>query len=92
MGDHYRTYETTVQDELTSILRSPNDFSTGPGFPVPLQRDSATSLRPGYTVLDGNYLSARWPGDVYEFTSDFLRLLTDKGADSDRKSLANAGG
>jgi len=91
LGDHYRTYETTVQDELTSILRSPNDYSTGPGFPVPLQRDSATNLRPGYTVLDGNYLSARWPGDVFKFSSDFLRLLTGKGADKDCKSPSNPG-
>jgi putative intracellular protease/amidase len=76
MGDHYRTYDTTVQDEVVSVLRSPSDFSTGPGFPIPSQRDSAANLRAGYTVLDGNYLSARWPGDVHKFSSDFLRLLT----------------
>jgi hypothetical protein len=28
-------------------------------------------------VRDGNYLSARWPGDAYLFAKGFLNLLVE---------------
>lgn len=93
MGDHYRAYETTVQDELISILRIPSDFSPGRGFRSPRNVVPSSELRPGYTALDGNYLSARWPGDVKKFSSDFVRLLTGNRQAGDRADLdANAVG
>jgi len=74
LGTYYRTYpETTVQDEVTAALASPADFLTGP---MPgIQRDSAENRKPGFTVVDGNYISARWPGDAYSFAYGFLKLL-----------------
>ena len=74
LGTYYRTYpETTVQDEVTAALASPNDFLPGPTPDI--RRDAPKNLKPGFTVVDGNYISARWPGDVYSFANGFLRLL-----------------
>ena len=36
-----------------------------------LHRDS----RPAWVVCDGNYVSARWPGDVHTFAQRFIELL-----------------
>ncbi len=54
--------------------RSDDDaqFSRGP---LGLRRDDTTTDDRGYTVLDGNYLSARWPGDAYTFARRFTDLL-----------------
>lgn len=79
LGDYYRTYETPMADELISYLRSPDDYSPGPGWPVPMQRDSEENLSAGFTLKDGNYLSARWPGDAYRFAFDFLSILQEAG-------------
>lgn len=75
LGRYYRTYEQTVEAEVISNLASPNDFIKGP---PPLFRDEPSKLERGFTVLDGNYLSARWPGDAHRFAKDFLKLLTSK--------------
>jgi putative intracellular protease/amidase len=75
LGDYYRTYEIPMADELVSHLRSAEDYDPGPGFPIPLGRDSPTNSRPGFTVRDGNYLSARWPGDAYRFARELVGML-----------------
>jgi protease I len=88
LGSYYRTYPeldtkektVTMEDELKSYLRDPSDFSRGPGFPIPLGRDSPDNFAPGYTFLDGNYLSARWPGDAHKFGNDFVKLLKNYSA------------
>jgi protease I len=73
LGDYYLTYPgLTVEDEVTSALDNPNNFITGPR---PLLRDSINNLNRGFTVRDGNYLSARWPGDAYSFSLAFLKML-----------------
>ena len=72
LGRYYLTYPESVEDEVTSSLESPNDFIQGP---LPLRRDSVHNLSRGFTVRDGNYLSARWPGDVYSFATRFLEML-----------------
>lgn len=77
LGDYYRTYPVPMADELVACLRSASDYDPGPGFPIPLRRDSESNLDAGFTVRDGNYLSARWPGDAHRFASDYLKLLTD---------------
>jgi hypothetical protein len=33
-------------------------------------------------VHDGNYISARWPGDVHTFARTFADTLTQRGARS----------
>lgn len=75
LGDYYRTYPIPMADELVSLLRSRDDYSPGPGFPIPLKRDSDRDLRPGFTVRDRNYLSARWPGDAHKFGKELVDLI-----------------
>jgi protease I len=77
LGDYYRTYTTPMETELTTYLRSSEDYSAGPGFIVPAKRDSPSNLQAGYTVRDRNYLSARWPGDAHRFGAEFVKLLEE---------------
>ena len=72
LGDYYRTYATTVEDEVRSVLARPKDFIRGP---PPLRRDSPARLGAGFTVRDGHYLSARWPGDAHRFAAEFAAML-----------------
>ena len=72
MGDYYLTYPTTVEDEVTAALAKPEDFIKGA---LPMMRDSPEHMARGFTLLDGQYLSARWPGDIYNFTVEFHKLL-----------------
>jgi protease I len=71
-GDYYRTYKTPVEDEVKAALARPEDFIAGP---TSLKRDSSSRLDLGFTLRDGNYLSARWPGDAHRFATDFAAML-----------------
>lgn len=69
---HYRTYPISVEDEVRQRIVPGGKFERGPLFP----RYSG-SKRPnaGFVVQDGNYLSARWPGDAWTLavrTNDLL--------------------
>ncbi|HEX3552364.1 MAG TPA: type 1 glutamine amidotransferase domain-containing protein [Thermoanaerobaculia bacterium] len=71
LGNYYRTYpETTVEDEVKQ--NGPREFVRGS---LPITRDSPKHLARGFTVLDGRYLSARWPGDAHRFGSEFADLV-----------------
>jgi protease I len=72
LGDHYRTYPVSVENEVRAALSSPSDFSTGPLIPR-----FATEKNPnaGFIVRDGNYVSARWPGDAWTLAAEFCRML-----------------
>jgi protease I len=73
LKDYYLTYpQHTVQDEVTAALADKRDFICGP---KPLFRDRIDNIERGFTVKDRNYLSARWPGDAYRFSLEFLRML-----------------
>jgi protease I len=72
LGNYYRTYPETVQDEVTAALAEATDFEAGP---LALLRDSPSHLDRGFTVRDGNYLSARWPGDAHRFAVDYANML-----------------
>lgn len=73
LGSYYRTYpETTTQAEVISFLRSREDFEEGPS---PMFRDSMEKLHYGFTVQDGNILTARWPGDAYSYSLRYLSML-----------------
>lgn len=77
LGDYYRTYPVTVEDEVIATLENRDDFSHGP---TPLLRDDMDHLSRGFTVRDGNYLSARWPGDVHKFSLEFLAMIKEAHA------------
>lgn len=72
LGGYYRTYPETVESEVKSKLASNKDFIKGP---LPLKRDQRNKLEYGFSIVDGNYVSARWPGDAHNFSKDFLNLL-----------------
>ena len=75
LGDYYLTYpQLTVEDEVTSALSSPSNYIRGP---FPLLRDDREHLSRGFTVKDRNYLSARWPGDAYSFSNEFIKMLRE---------------
>lgn len=63
-----------VEDEVKASLDDPRaQFRRGP---VTLSAPgSVTADTPAFTVRDGRYLSARWPGDAYQFGRLFSDLL-----------------
>jgi putative intracellular protease/amidase len=91
---YYRTYAESagepagyrsVEAEVTRALATPADFVDVPvGAPdrfrktSGLVRDSATDHRPAWVVRDGNYVSARWPGDVHAFAQTFGEVLAER--------------
>lgn len=72
LGSYYRTYPTPLQTEVQSLLARAEDFDVGPPA---LLRDDLEHLGRGFTVRDGNYLSARWPGDAHGFALKFARMV-----------------
>jgi len=88
---YYRTYPDgagqpagymSVQQEVTRALADPNHFLDVPGDASHhrrktsgLVRDSDSDDTPAFVVRDGNYVSARWPGDVHRFAREFAALL-----------------
>ncbi len=72
LGNYYRTYPKPVETEVGEALAKPEDFIQGP---TSIRRDSSANLETGFTVLDGNYLSARWPGDAHRFAAELAKLL-----------------
>ena len=72
LGSYYRTYETSVQDEVMAALSSSSDYQAGP---MALLRDDPEHLARGFVVEDGDYVSARWPGDAHAFTRALLTRL-----------------
>jgi putative intracellular protease/amidase len=73
LGRYYRTYPAYVEDEVTASLRDPQDFRRGPY--TLSRRGTATDDSPAFVVRDGNYLSARWPGDSYRFARTLVGML-----------------
>jgi putative intracellular protease/amidase len=75
LKDYYLTYpDITVEDEVRASLSDENNFVSGP---TPISRDDRTHLDRGFTVLDRNYLSARWPGDAYSFALALAGMLKE---------------
>ena len=73
LKDYYLTYPgLTVEQEVKSVLDDSDQFEAGP---TPSLRDDMTHLERGFTVRDRNYLSARWPGDAYRFSLDFVDMI-----------------
>ncbi|OOG53590.1 type 1 glutamine amidotransferase domain-containing protein [Rhodanobacter sp. C03] len=88
---YYRTYAEapgqpvgymSVQQEVTRALADPADFLDVPRDAPDyrrktngLARDSERDASPAFVVRDGNYLSARWPGDVHRFAREFSAMF-----------------
>jgi putative intracellular protease/amidase len=73
LGRYYRTYPAYVEDEVVQALDSPAQFERGPRG---TRRGTRGDHEHAFVVEDGNYVSARWPGDAYLFAERFLARLT----------------
>ncbi|MDF1665791.1 MAG: type 1 glutamine amidotransferase domain-containing protein [Planctomycetota bacterium] len=74
LGRYYRTYPTSVEDEVRQALKDKKNFDPGPNS---LFRDSPAKLSRGFVVRDKNLVTARWPGDAYSFGEEFSKMLTE---------------
>jgi protease I len=72
LGNYYRTYPRTVQQEVSEALGATGRFLAGPRS---IRRDRPDDLSPGFVVQDGRYLSARWPGDAHRFAAEYVQML-----------------
>lgn len=79
LSRYYRTYPLYVEDEVRGALRSEDQFVRGPR--VGSSRGTDADDKPAFVVEDGNYISARWPGDAYLFAKRFAALLPSGGRD-----------
>lgn len=91
---YYRTYREAVDEpagymsvehEITRSLEKPSDFlDVTPGDPAfrrktsGLVRDTMIDQSAAFVARDGNYVSARWPGDAHGFALQFAELLVGK--------------
>ncbi len=73
LGRYYRTYPAYVEDEVVAALGDPAGFERGPRTTTRGTDDDDSAA---FVVEDGNYVSARWPGDAYLFAKRFERLLS----------------
>ena len=58
---------------MRGALRDRSDFARGPR--VVSKRGTESDDRHAFVVEDGNYVSARWPGDAYLFAKRFAARL-----------------
>lgn len=72
MPGHYRTYPESVEDEVRRLIGAKGRFERGPLIP---RFAGEGAPRAGFVVQDGNYLSARWPGDVWTLAERLNELL-----------------
>jgi putative intracellular protease/amidase len=95
---YYRTYAEqpgepegfrSVEAEVTRALATPADFLDVPRDAPDrfrktsgLFRDTDSDARPAWVVRDGNYVSARWPGDAHTFAKTFASVLREQRAGS----------
>ncbi len=93
--NYYRTYEDgpgqptgymSVQQEVTRALARPDDFLDVPADAPDygrktsgMVRDTFDDASPAFVVRDGNYVSARWPGDAHTFARTFAAVLAERG-------------
>jgi putative intracellular protease/amidase len=92
---YYRTYDDgagkpagymSVQQEVARALARPGDFLDVPADAPDhrrktsgMARDTFDDDRPAFVVRDGNYVSARWPGDAHTFARAFAEVLRKCG-------------
>ena len=69
---HYRTYSESVEAEVTRLIGPQGKFERGPLLP---RYASEAAPEAGFVVRDGNYLSARWPGDGWTLALRLMDLL-----------------
>jgi putative intracellular protease/amidase len=92
--NYYRTYDDgpgkpagymSVQQEVTRALARPEDFLDVPTDAPDYRRktggmvrDTWDDDRAAFVVRDGDYVSARWPGDAHTFARRFAEVLAER--------------
>jgi len=92
--NYYRTYDDgpgkpagymSVQQEVTRALARPEDFLDVPADAPDFRRktggmvrDTWDDDRAAFVVPDGDYVSARWPGDAHTFARRFAEVLAER--------------
>lgn len=75
LGDYFLTYPgMTVEKEVTHALIQSKYFVRGPDT---RKRDNYANLNHGFMVRDRNYISARWAGDMYNFSLGYVQMLQE---------------
>ena len=69
---HYRTYAMSVEEEVRERIKPGGRFERGGLFP---RYSGSKAPEVGFVLRDGNYLSARWPGDAWTLAVRLLELL-----------------
>jgi hypothetical protein len=93
-SNYYRTYDDgpgkptgymSVQQEVTRALARPEDFLDVPADAPDhrrktggMVRDTWDDDRAAFVVRDGDYVSARWPGDAHTFARRFAEVLAER--------------
>ena len=86
---------------MKRLLASPDDFQNVPTDASDRSRktsgrhrDSPSDERPSFVVRDGNYVSARWPGDANAFAKTMVQVLAEprRGTASEAVSPASSSG
>lgn len=75
LGRYYRTYDAYVEDEILEALGPSGVYERGPIHLF--AKGSATDHSATHVVRDGNYVSARWPGDVYAIGEVFASMVSE---------------
>jgi putative intracellular protease/amidase len=89
--NYYRTYleaagqklgDTSTQTEITGLIGGAEFFQDVPKSDANyklktngITRDTQTNQTCSFVVQDGNYVSARWPGDIHALGKAFIALL-----------------
>lgn len=104
---YYRTYRERpgeppgfrgVQQEVTRALADPADFLDVPADDPArwrkasgLFRDRDGDARPAFVVRDGDYVSARWPGDAHAFARTFVQVLSERATPATAPRMVSGG-
>ena len=78
LGRYYRTYPAYVEAEVRDALGPDGSFERGPVHLT--RRGTRDDDGPAFVVEDGDYLSARWPGDAYLIAKRFAERLAARDA------------
>ncbi len=90
---YYRTYrelpgapagDRSVESDVKRVLASPDDYRDVPRGVAHFaqkvdgrHRDTIDDDAPSFVVRDGNYVSARWPGDAHAFARTLAQVIAE---------------
>jgi len=84
-GTRWRTYTEYTEHEVRRVLADSIDqFQPGP-MTLFGTKGTAFDETPAFVCEDGNYISARWPGDAYLFAQHVIAKLNNSPSNSDGK-------